>query len=78
MRIRFCFTKKNILKEELLNVFDTLRTHLETVSNHHEPVVDGNGRFNLHKELTHKRPKNRGQVKVQLSGVLDNGLIVKP
>ena len=75
--IRFCFTRKKILKEELLDAFDTLKRHLEIISNHYVPVVDDNGTFDLHKEPPRKKPKG-GQVKVQLPGVLDNGLIIKP
>ena len=75
--IRFCFTRKKILKEELLSAFDTLKRHLEIISDHYVPKEDMNDAFTAKYEPRPKKPKG-GKFKVELPGVLENGLIVKP
>lgn len=72
VNIRLCFTRKKILKDELVLAFNRITESLEAISQHYTPQQDDNKTFDLKKEPKRKRNK------VDLPGVLDNGLIIKP
>ena len=72
VNIRMCFTRKKILKDELVMAFNRICESLEAISQHYIPQVDDNKTFELKKEPKRKRNK------VDLPGLLENGLIMKP
>lgn len=72
VNIRLCFTRKKLLKEELLNAFNQINSSLQIIAQSKIPTVDDNRTFDLIKEPPRKRNK------VKLDGVLENGLIMKP
>lgn len=72
VNIRLCFTRKKILKDELIMTFNKITECLETISQHYMPQQDDNKTFDIKKEPKRKRNK------VDLPGVLENGLIIKP
>lgn len=72
VNIRLCFTRKKILKDELVMAFNRITECLETISQHYTPQQDDNKAFDVKKEPKRKRNK------VDLPGVLENGLIIKP
>lgn len=72
VNLRLCLTRKKILKDELVSAFNRITATLETIANAHLPAVDDSKTFDLKKEPPRKRNK------VDLPGVLENGLIMKP
>ena len=72
VNIRMCFTRKKILKDELVMAFNRICESLEAISQHYIPQPDDSKTFDLKKEPKRKRNK------VDLPGVLENGLIMKP
>lgn len=72
VNIRLCFTRKKILRDELVMAFSKINGNLEVIAQSHLPEHDANKDFDLKKEPKRKRNK------VNLPGVLENGLIPKP
>lgn len=72
VNIRMCFTRKKILRDELQYAFDQINGHLEAIAKTQVPEPDANKTFDIKKEPKRKRNK------VELPGVLENGLIIKP
>lgn len=72
VNIHLCFTQKKILKEEILNGFHQVNSNLEVITQSHIPTTNDEKTFDLMKEPKRKRNK------VDLPGVLENGLIIKP
>lgn len=70
--VRLCLTRKKILKDELVNAFGRIISSLEMIAASKQPVVDDSKTFDVVKEPRRKRNK------VELPGVLENGLIIKP
>ena len=72
VNIRLCFTRKKIKKEELVSAFNRMIDNLELISQSKVPVEDNSKTFDVKMEPKRKRNK------VNLPGVLENGLIMKP
>ena len=72
VNIRLCFTRKKIRKDELVSAFNRMIDNLEIISQSKVPPEDNSKTFSIKMEPKRKRNK------VNLPGVLENGLIMKP
>ena len=72
VNIRLCFTRKKIKKDELVSAFNRMIDNLEIISQTKVPPEDNSKTFDIKMEPKRKRNK------VNLPGVLENGLIMKP
>lgn len=78
VNIRLCFTRKKILKEEILNGFQHVSASLETIAQAHIPTTNDEDTFTVKKDpLPSKRQKGVNTNYVS-GGYLTNGLIIKP
>lgn len=71
VNIRLCFTRKKILRDELVMAFNKINDNLEIIAQSHIPQEDPSKAYVIKKEPKRKRNK------VDLPGVLSNGLIEK-
>ena len=72
VNIRLCFTRKKIRKDELVAAFGRVSDSLDILTAGKIPQEDNSKTFDLKMEPRRKRNK------VELPGVLENGLIMKP
>ena len=72
VNIRLCFTRKKIKKDELVAAFTRITDNLDILAQTKIPEEDNSKTFDLKKEPRRKRNK------VELPGVLENGLVMKP
>lgn len=72
VNLRLCFTRKKILKEDIVSAFKRVNDNLEIIANTKTEPEDDSHTFEIKKEPRRKRNK------VELPGYLENGLIVKP
>ena len=72
VNIRLCFTRKKIRKDELVAAFGRVSDSLDILTAGKIPEEDNSKTFDLKMEPRRKRNK------VELPGVLENGLIMKP
>lgn len=71
VNIRLCFTRKKILRDELVIAFNKINENLQIIAQSHIPQEDPSKHYVLKKEPKRKRNKPN------LPGVLPNGLIEK-
>lgn len=78
VNIRLCFTRKKILKEEIMNGFQHISSSLETIAQAQVPTVNDENAFDLKMgPLPDKKHKGVNTNYVS-GGYLTNGLIIKP